>query len=301
VWGRSLRRLNHTMRRPHRSDVRGAGLGLRRALLSPFAQLPEARDAVDFLEAAPENWMHLGGALARSFREWTETKPFVCHGLSLDIGGPRPLDRRFLEDLRDFLKTHGIADYTEHLSACGDEHGHLYDLMPIPFTEGAVRYVADRVRTVQDILGRRIALENVSYYAQPGAEMDEAQFLCAVLDAADCDLLLDVNNVFVNGINHGYCPTQFLDRLPLHRVRYLHIAGHHEEAPDLRVDTHGAPICADVWALLDAVYERLGPVPTLLERDFNFPPLPELLEEVARIQRAQHVHAVPATAGQAHV
>jgi uncharacterized protein len=268
----------------YRSDIRGAGLGLRRALLSPFAHTPGARDQVDFLEVAPENWMHLGGALGRSFREWTEAKPFVCHGLSLDIGGPRPLDLDFLRDLRGFLNTHGIRDYTEHLSACGDEFGHLYDLMPIPFTEAAVRHVAGRVGIVQDLLGMRIALENVSYYAQPGAEMSEAEFVSAVLETADCDLLLDVNNIVVNGVNHGYDPLDFLDRVPLERVRYLHVAGHHEEAPDLRVDTHGADICPDVWALLDEVYRRLGPVPTLLERDFNFPPLTELLAETDRIR-----------------
>lgn len=268
----------------HRSHVRGAGLGLRRALLSPFAQTPGARDQVDFLEVAPENWMHLGGALGHILREWTEAKPFVCHGLSLDIGGPRPLDRDFLRDLRGFLNTHGIQDYTEHLSACGDEFGHLYDLMPIPFTEDAVRHVAERVGIVQDQLGMRIALENVSYYAQPGAAMTEAEFITAVLESADCDLLLDVNNIIVNAINHCYDPLDFLDRLPLNRVRYLHVAGHHEEAPDLRVDTHGADICPDVWALLDEVYRRLGPVPTLLERDFNFPPLTELLSETDRIR-----------------
>ncbi|WP_211263146.1 DUF692 domain-containing protein [Thioalkalivibrio nitratireducens] len=268
----------------HRSEVRGAGLGLRRSLLSPFAQAPGSRDRVDFLEVAPENWMHLGGALGRTFREWTEAKPFVCHGLSLDIGGPRPLDRDFLRDLRSFLDTHGIRDYTEHLSACGDEFGHLYDLMPIPFTEDAVRHVAERVGVVQDLLGMRIALENVSYYAQPGAEMSEAEFVTAVIETADCGLLLDVNNIVVNAINHRYDPLDFLDRVPLDRVRYLHVAGHHEEAPDLRVDTHGADICTDVWALLDEVYRRLGPVPTLLERDFNFPPLQDLLAEVARVR-----------------
>lgn len=313
----------------HLSHVRGAGLGLRRALLSPFAQAPESRDQVDFLEIAPENWMHLGGALGRSLRAWTEAKPFVCHGLSLDIGGPRPLDREFLRDLRTFLQTHGIRDYTEHLSACGDEFGHLYDLMPIPFTEDAVRYVAERVGIVQDQLGMRIALENVSYYALPAAALTkegftkegftkeeftvdkfakdkfaadkldkteliktvrteavltEAEFVTAVLETADCDLLLDVNNIVVNAVNHRYDPLDFLDQIPLNRVRYLHVAGHHEEAPDLRVDTHGAAICPDVWTLLDEVYSRLGRVPTLLERDFNFPPLSELLAETGRIR-----------------
>ena len=156
--------------------------------------------------------------------------------------------------------------------------------MPIPFTEEAVDYVAARVRRVQELLDRRIALENVSYYAAPGADMAEHEFITAVLERADCDLLLDVNNVFVNSINAGYDPVAFLDRLPLERVRYLHVAGHWTEDDNLRIDTHGAPVCDEVFALLDAVYARLGPVPTLLERDFNIPPWPELHAEMMAIE-----------------
>lgn len=267
--------------------VRGAGLGLRRALLDPLEQSPESLERLGFFEAAPENWMHLGGQLGRRFREFTEAHPFVCHGLSLDIGGPRPLDRQFLDDLRQFLDRHEIEDYSEHLSACGDQQGHLYDLMPIPFTEEAVHYVARRVEQVQESLGRRLALENVSYYTPIGAQMSEQEFLRAVLEEADCDMLLDVNNIYVNSVNHGYDPVQFLDGLPLERVRYIHIAGHEEEAPDLRVDTHGQPVCGDVWELLAATYARIGPMPTLLERDFNFPPLESLLAETDRIRALQ--------------
>ena len=238
--------------------------------------------------------MHLGGRLGRVFRSYTEAYPFVCHGLSLDIGGPRPLDQEFLGHLRAFLDIHGIADYSEHLSACGDARGHLYDLMPIPFTEEAVHYVADRVRQVQEALGRRLALENVSYYTPLGGELDEATFIRAVLEEADCDLLLDVNNIVVNSVNHGYEPVKFLDALPLERVRYIHLAGHEEEAEDLRVDTHGRPVGEAAWELLAVAYERLGPVPTLLERDFNFPPLEELLQEVDRIRTLQEqAQAVP--------
>ena len=271
----------------HPARVSGPGLGLRRALLGPFAREPDALERLSFLEAAPENWMHLGGRLGRVFRSYTEAHPFVCHGLSLDIGGPRPLDREFLGSLRAFLDTHGVDDYSEHLSACGDGRGHLYDLMPIPFTEEAVHYVADRVRQVQDVLGRRLALENVSYYAPLGGELDEGAFIRAVLEEADCDLLLDVNNIVVNSINHRYDAVRFLDALPLERTRYIHLAGHEEEAEDLRVDTHGRPVGEAAWDLLAATYERLGPVPTLLERDFNFPPLQELLQEVDRIRTLQ--------------
>jgi uncharacterized protein (UPF0276 family) len=268
--------------------VRGAGLGLRRALLGPLRSRGPgtAGFPVDFLEVAPENWLGVGGARGRAFRELTERVPFACHGLSLSIGGPSPLDETFLRRLRQFLDTHGISCYSEHLSYCTDD-GHLYDLMPIPFTGEAVRYVADRVRRVQDLLERRIALENVSYYAAPGAELSEIDFVTAVLEEADCDLLLDVNNIFVNSVNHGYDPLDFLQRLPGQRIAYGHIAGHYREAEDLVVDTHGASVIGDVWALLDSAYEQFGVFPTLLERDFNLPPLDELLQEVARISELQ--------------
>lgn len=267
----------------HRASVQGTGVGLRRALMGPLAEA-DASEAPTFLEVAPENWMTLGGALGRRFRRFTERYPFVTHGLSLDIGGPRPVDEEHVRGIRRFLDAHGIDDYSEHLSYTGD-HGHLYDLMPIPFTEEAVDYVAGRVRQVQDILNRRIALENVSYYAAPGAQMSESEFINAVIDRADCDLLLDVNNVFVNSINAEYDPRAFIDQLPLHRVRYLHVAGHWTEEDNLRIDTHGADICDEVFDLLDYTYARLGPVPTLLERDFNIPPWPGLRAEMDAVEQ----------------
>jgi uncharacterized protein (UPF0276 family) len=264
--------------------VAGAGLGLRRALMPELRQSGAA--GIDFFELAPENWVHAGGTLARDLRYFTERHPFVAHGLSLSLGGPAPLDEDLLRDIREFLDRHGIRAYTEHLSYCSDD-GHLYDLMPIPFTDEAVRWVAARIRRAQEILERPIAVENVSYYAAPGARMTEIEFLSAVLDEADCGLLLDVNNIFVNAINHGYDARQFLRALPASRVCYFHVAGHYVEAPDLRVDTHGAAVCADVWSLLDEAFALFGPVPTLLERDFNFPPLPELVREVADVRSRQ--------------
>jgi uncharacterized protein (UPF0276 family) len=184
------------------------------------------------------------------------------------------------------MAEHDIRMYSEHLSYCGDD-GHLYDLMPIPFTEDAVRYVADRVRRVQDILEQRIALENVSYYSPTDTSMTEVEFLLAVLDESDCDLMLDINNIVVNSINHGYDKHEFLRQMPAQRLRYFHQAGHYIEAPDLRVDTHGAPVGDEAWQLLQDAYEHFGPVPTLLERDFNFPPVDELLNEVSRIRKLQ--------------
>lgn len=262
----------------------GAGLGLRRALMGPLAETDAL--PIDFMEIAPENWIGIGGALGKQLRVFTERFPFVLHGLSLSLGGPGELDRAFLQRLKGFMHEHGITHYSEHLSYCSDE-GQLYDLMPIPFTEEAVHYVAARIAQVQDFLGRRIAVENVSYYAAPGKAMEEIEFLRAVLEEADCELLLDVNNVYVNSINHGYHAADFIAALPGERIRYLHVAGHYRQDEDLLIDTHGAPVTDPVWRLLEQSYRRFGVLPTLLERDFNLPPLPELLAEVAFISELQ--------------
>ena len=262
--------------------VQGAGLGLRRSMMDESL----SAEQVDFLEVAPENWIGVGGRYGRWFREYTERFPFVTHGLSLSIGSPAPLDEALVKSIKQFIDEHNIRCYSEHLSYCSD-HGHLYDLLPIPFTEEAVRYVAERIRKVQDILEQRIAMENVSYYAAPGQEMSELEFLNAVLSEADCDLLLDVNNIYVNAVNHRYDPEKFLLGLPAERIRYVHVAGHFDEAEDLKVDTHGAPVIDPVWQLLQRAYAEFGSLPTLLERDFNIPPMPELLQEVQRIREFQ--------------
>ena len=252
--------------------------------MGPLQETPP--EPVDFFEVAPENWIGIGGKMGKDFRRFTERYPFVAHGLSLSIGSPAPLDETFLQRVKRLLDEHNFRFYTEHLSYCSDD-GHLYDLMPIPFTEEAVHYVAGRIRRVQDILERRIAMENVSYYAAPGKEMEEIDFLNAVLKEADCDLLLDVNNIYVNSINHDYNAEEFLKSLPAERIAYCHIAGHYDEADDLKVDTHGAEVIEPVWSLLETAYEHFGVFPTLLERDFNIPPLPQLLTEVSRIANLQ--------------
>lgn len=264
--------------------VHGAGLGLRRPLISSLTD--QTAQHVNFWEVAPENWIGVGGRYGHKFRELTEQFPFICHGLSLSIGGPSPLDEAFLHRLKRFLKDHHIRYYSEHLSYCSDD-GHLYDLLPIPFTEEAVYYVADRIRRVQEILEQRIAVENVSYYAAPGKQLEEIDFINAVLLDADCDLLLDVNNIYVNSINHGYDAETFLQQLPAERIRYIHVAGHYQEAADLIVDTHGTDVIDPVWQLLDKAYQQFGVIPTLLERDFNFPPFAELLREVGIIRSLQ--------------
>ena len=269
---------------PNQYLVHGVGLGLRRAMIGPLADHPA--EQVNFWEIAPENWMGVGGKLGKTFREYTEQFPFICHGLSLSIGGPSPLDGAFLQRLKRFIKSHNIRCYSEHLSYCSDD-GHLYDLMPIPFTEEAVHYVAERIRRTQDILEQRIAMENVSYYAAPSQEMQEIDFINAVISEADCDFLLDVNNIYVNSVNHNYDAVDFLQKLPAERVTYLHIAGHYNEAEDLIVDTHGADVVDTVWDLLHKSYDVFGVMPTLLERDFNIPPLAQLLTEVDTIIEIQ--------------
>jgi hypothetical protein len=271
-----------TLRRDN--SVEGAGLGLRRALLGPLRDNPDA--PIDFFEVAPENWINVGGRLGKTFRSFTEAHPFICHGLSLSLGGPTPLDETLLHKIRRLLDEHGIRQYSEHLSFCSDD-GHLYDLMPIPFTEEAIDWVVPRIRRAQDILGRRIAVENVSSYATPGREISEIEFTNAVLEAADCDLLLDVNNVYVNSVNHRYDAAEFIAAMPVGRVAYIHIAGHYNEAPDLIVDSHGAAIIDPVWNLLDLAYARFGALPTLLERDFNIPELSELVGELDHIRAVQ--------------
>jgi uncharacterized protein (UPF0276 family) len=263
----------------------GAGLGFRRELIETLkAGVPEA---VRFFELAPENWAGMGGKSAKDLRHFSERYPFVCHGLSLSLGGPASLDEALLRRIKAFMADHGMKLYTEHLSWCGDD-GHLYDLLPIPLTEKAVKWTVDRISRAQDILGMRIGIENASYYvAPPGAEMNESEFISAIVREADCLLHLDVNNIYVNSRNFDFDPLTFMDSLPLERTCYVHVAGHYVEPDGLLIDTHGAAVIDPVWSLLEAAYQRIGEVPTCLERDFNIPDLQQLTAEVEIIARLQ--------------
>ena len=286
------------------ADIKGVGLGLKRELIPQIQQLYQDNTLnqdsnqktsianISFLEIAPENWINIGGKYAQQLAWFTERYPIVCHGLCLSLGGPDALNVGFLKQVKSFLSAHKIPLYTEHLSYCSDiQHGkagYLYDLLPIPFTEEAVKYVAARIRQTQDILEQKIAIENASFYvAAPISTMDEITFLNAILTEADCNLHLDINNIYVNSVNFCFNPSEFLRKIPGERIVYSHIAGHYQESANLLVDTHGADVIHPVWVLLEEAYALFGTFPTLLERDTNIPKLPILMHEINKIARFQ--------------
>ncbi len=275
------------------SNIQGVGLGLKRELI-PQIQSLYGQDIVrniNFLEIAPENWINAGGKYKDQLDWFLARYPVVCHGLCLSLGGLEPLNVAFIKQVKDFLRQHEIPLYTEHLSFCSDG-GYLYDLLPIPFTEEAVHYVANRIKQTQDILGQQIGIENASsYVAAPIAEMDELTFLKAVIEEADCLLHLDLNNIYVNGVNFNYDAHQLLNGIPSERIVYAHVAGHYQQAPDLLVDTHGEDVIDPVWQLLDAAYRQFGVFPTLLERDLNIPPLTTLVSELDKIASIQQQYS----------
>lgn len=258
------------------------GIGYRKDFAEAFLQSSTLQPA--FIEVAPENWIGVGGFWNKKFREALEKYPLFTHGLSLSIGSPDELDFAFLKKLKQFLASTEALVYSEHLSYAKCDNAHLYDLLPIPFTSDAVAHVSERIKTVQDLLERKMAIEIVSYYSPVAPELSEIDFINAILEAADCDLLLDVNNVYVNSFNHRYDAKAFIDQLPMERVRYIHMAGHEQVSDTLIIDTHGEAIIDPVYNLFDYTMRRLGrDVPVLLERDFNIPELEELQEEINRL------------------
>lgn len=259
------------------------GIGYRKDFADSFLHNSVLRP--DFIEVAPENWMGVGGYWKKQFRQALEIYPLFVHGLSLSIGSPDPLDYTFLKQLKHFLREHKAVLYSEHLSYAKCDNAHLYDLLPIPFTQEAVKHVASRIREVQDLLEQRIAMEIVSYYSPVAPELTELEFVQAVLAESDCDLLLDVNNVYVNGFNHQYDPNAFISALLLDRVAYIHMAGHEQVAPDLIIDTHGEAIVDPVYELFRFSMQALQrDVPVLLERDFNIPAMHELQQEMEQLR-----------------
>ncbi len=284
------------------ADIQGTGLGLKRELIPQIQSLynnPSISN-INFVEIAPENWIGAGGKYAADLAWFVERYPIACHGLCLSLGGPDPLNTSFLKQVKQFLNANKIPLYTEHLSYCSDnyhgETGYLYDLLPIPFTEEAVKYVAARIRQTQDILGQKIAVENASFYAAaPISSLSEIEFLNAVLAEADCWLHLDINNIYVNSVNFNQgqpldaikAASEFLRQIPKDRIVYCHVAGHYQQTPNLLIDTHGMDVVDPVWDLLAEAYQLFGTFPTLLERDSNIPPLPKLMREVDKIAQFQ--------------
>ena len=271
---------------------------MRRALIDHSHRWAEQ---LDFYELAPENWCRLGNAWRPKLHRLRQDIPFTAHGLSLSLGGVEEFDSEYLAQVRDFLDEFAIDIYSEHLSFTGYA-GALYELFPLPFTQEAAAHVARRIDRVQEAVRRPLVIEHVSYYIEaPGSTMSEPEFVGEVLKATGARLLLDVNNLYVNKINHGTDPHLIIDWLHPDQVAYLHIAGHSSENQDpdnpgetILVDTHGADVCDAVWSLLDYAYAKLGVQPTLLERDANFPDTPrDLLEEVDTIRRAQHKAILP--------
>jgi uncharacterized protein len=263
----------------------GVGLGLRRPHLEEVAG--REGHGVPFWETCPENLIGEGGRAARAARAILEREPVLTHGLSLSVGGFDAWDRQYLQDLGEFLLQTGTPWHSEHLCFTSVDGSCLHELLPIPFTREAARHTIARVKGLQSHLPVPLLLENITYYAELGApEMEEADFIAAVLEGADVGWLLDVNNVYVNALNFGFDPKAWLAAMPLERVAQIHIAGHRRFG-GLTIDTHGADVIDPVIDLLQWTLGRLGrAVPVLLERDNHIPDLDDLLAERTRIQRA---------------
>ena len=260
----------------------GFGLGLRTA---HYAAIFADKPAVDWFEIISENYMVAGGRPLANLDRVRADYPVVMHGVSLSIGSTDPLDYAYLRELKRLADRIEPLWLSDHLCWTGAGGHNMHDLLPLPHTEEAARHVAGRVRAVQDYLGRRILLENASSYVSfRQSEMAEWEFLTFIAEEADCDLLLDINNIYVNAFNHGFDPLDYLEGIPAARVRQFHLAGH-EHRGDCIIDTHDAPVDAGVWQLYAQALHRLGPVPTMIERDDKIPPLAELLAELDQARR----------------
>jgi uncharacterized protein (UPF0276 family) len=268
--------------------IRGFGLGLRP---QHYTAVLQTRPAVDWLEIISENYLVQGGKPLYYLDRIREQYPLVMHGVSLSIGSTAPLDVAYLAQLKELARRVQPGWISDHLCWTGVGGVNLHDLMPLPYTAEALRHVSTRIRQVQDFLQQRIVIENVSsYLTYRSSEMTEWEFIAALTAEADCDLLLDVNNVYVSSVNHGFDARLFIDAMPAARVRQIHLAGHSHQG-DLLIDTHDSEVPEPVWALYRHTLQRLGAVPTLLERDGNIPPLGQLLAE---LQHARELATNPA-------
>ena len=269
----------------------GFGLGLR---TEHYEAVLRDRPRVDWLEVLSENYLIPGGKPLYYLDRMRERYPLAMHGVLLSIGSMAPLDLRYLGELKRLAARIEPCWISDHLCWTGVDGVNLHDLMPLPFTEEALRHVVARVAQVQDFLGQRILIENVSsYVSYRSSEMSEWEFLATLVREADCDLLLDINNVYVSSVNHDFDPRAFLAAMPRERVRQFHLAGHQNHGTYL-VDTHDAPVAVPVWELYKEAVERFPDVATMIERDANIPPLAELvteLDEARRLAGAVHSRA----------
>jgi uncharacterized protein (UPF0276 family) len=262
----------------------GVGLGLRWDFLEEVVE--SERLAIDFFEVSPENYMRRGGYYPAQLERLKQRYRLVTHGLTLSIGGAAEPDPDYLRELRTEIARVGSPFHSDHLCFSSAGRRSLHELMPLQQTRESARRVAERARRMRDVLGVPFALENITYYLHPGrAELTELEFLTSVLEGCDAGLLLDVNNVYVNSVNHGFDPYAFVAALDPRRVVEIHVAGHTRKPSGLLLDTHGAPVIDPVLDLLAFTLRRTGPVPVLLERDNDVPPLAELLREVALLRR----------------
>jgi uncharacterized protein (UPF0276 family) len=268
-----------------KAKVEGIGIGLRYAMAE--ATLACTAPELRWLEIHPENYVQRGGRFRHVLERAAERFSFATHGLTLGFGAAEPADDAYMRALRGLLHELSVPWHSEHLCFSGSGGAMVHDLLPLPFTREAIATAAQRIAEAQDRLELPIAVENISYYTTLGPpaaqELGELDFLLEVLERADCKLLLDVNNVFVNSQNHGFDPRAYIDRIPVERVVQIHVAGHHVRADKLIIDTHGEAVREEVFDLLDHALRRTGPVPVLLERDQGFAKFEDLLDEVRRL------------------
>jgi uncharacterized protein (UPF0276 family) len=278
-------------------QLRGVGLGLRWALADNIIERPPPELA--FIEVAPENYMRRGGLFPASLAACAERWPIVTHGLTMSLGGIDPIPSEYLATLASFTRRMSTPWHSDHLCFTIAGGTVTHELLPLPFTSEAAEHVAVRVMRAQDALGIPMAVENISYYAHPGApEMDEADFAAAVVERAGCALLLDVNNVYVNAKNHGFDPRAMIAKMPLGRVVQIHVAGHDTSDPALILDTHAEAVHDEVYDLLAFTLRRTGSVPVLLERDDHFPPWEDLCREISQLDAILRASTAPRDASE---
>ncbi|MDF1881308.1 DUF692 domain-containing protein [Sulfurimonas sp. MAG313] len=269
------------------NGIKGCGIGLRS---EHILDVIPSGFTPDWLEITPENWMSMPYHYKETFEEVVSKFPIMTHGLSLSIGSPEELNMEFLKELRHFFDKYKIEHYSEHLSFSTFEGGQTYELLPLPLTRKMIEHISDKVKKVEDFLGRQLILENATYYTVPYAEMEELDFMNEVMHKSGAKMLLDVNNVFVNARNHNFDARAYIKGLDHDKVAYMHVAGHkYYEEDDIIIDTHGADVCNSVWELLDYTLDMVD-APVMIERDNDIPSLDDMREEYKILEKIVHAH-----------